>query len=224
VTGFVGAPVGDVKFYEGGTSCAAPGTQIGTTQTLNPSGQASVTTSTLSSGAHTIRACYQGTANYATSGNLLTHTVNAPGYYVRYMAPLDESTYPSGTTPEKAVANSAKAGRVIPVKINVYNGTTSLTQADIADGRLTVRVTKMTSCAANATDVIEEYAEAAAGSSNNGDQFRWAESQWIYNLDTKALNLAVNSCYKIDVYLDAVGGTGGTKISTPYYAFIKIVK
>src|SRR5439155_8556704 len=90
VTGSVVAE-GQLKFYDGGTSCASPGTQVGTNQTVNGGGQAQVTISALTSGGHTIRACYQGTSNYAASGNSLTQTVNkadaniaVTGYHVTY--------------------------------------------------------------------------------------------------------------------------------------------
>ena len=67
---------GTVKFFDGGASCSSPGPQIGADQTLNASGQASVSTTTLSVGSHTIRACYQGTVNFGASGNSISQTVN----------------------------------------------------------------------------------------------------------------------------------------------------
>ena len=67
---------GAVKFFDGGASCAAPGSQIGADQTLNASGQASITTSTLSVGSHTILACYQGATGFDVSSNAINQTVN----------------------------------------------------------------------------------------------------------------------------------------------------
>jgi hypothetical protein len=67
---------GIVKFFDGGASCASPGPQIGADQTLNASGQASVSTTTLSVGSHTILACYQGTVNFGASGNSISQTVS----------------------------------------------------------------------------------------------------------------------------------------------------
>src|SRR5204862_375630 len=78
-TGSPSAPVleGSVKFYDGGT-CALPGTQIGSAQTLDSTtGTGSVTTAALTGGSHTIRACYQGTINYLASSGTVGQTVNA---------------------------------------------------------------------------------------------------------------------------------------------------
>jgi len=177
----------------------------------------------LACGANVIEVVATDNAGRVTSiTRNVTRTCASAVYTVRYLQPLDESNYAFGTTEAKTVMNNAKAGRVIPVKINVYDGSTKLTNAQIADGRLTIRVSEQSSCNADATDAIETYAEAA-GSSNYTSNFRWDSmlGGWIYNLDTgnKTYMFAVNKCYKIDVYLD-----GTTKISTPYYAVVKIAK
>jgi hypothetical protein len=59
-----------VTFIEGGT-CSSPGTSLAGPTTVNGSGQATFTTSTLGVGTHTITACYSDTpANFgAASGN-----------------------------------------------------------------------------------------------------------------------------------------------------------
>jgi hypothetical protein len=65
-------PTGTVAFKDGGTS-------LGTPVTLNGSGVASFTTSTLSSGSHTITAVYSGDSNFATSTSApLIQQVGAP--------------------------------------------------------------------------------------------------------------------------------------------------
>src|SRR5919197_5843373 len=85
------ATVNAIRFWDGGTTtitgsgagtCGnSGGTQIGASQTVDATGHASVTTSTLTAGSHTISACYQG--NGGSSGTnssqaSLTQTVNAP--------------------------------------------------------------------------------------------------------------------------------------------------
>jgi len=65
VTSGAGTPTGTVQFKDNGTL-------IGTSQTLNASGQASISTSSLTLGRHMITADYSGDANFAIStGELL---------------------------------------------------------------------------------------------------------------------------------------------------------
>src|SRR5207248_4265204 len=69
---------GSVKFFDGGTSCALPGTQIGAAQPVNTTTSvATVNTAALTGDNHTIRACYQGTVNYQASGDSVGQLVNA---------------------------------------------------------------------------------------------------------------------------------------------------
>jgi hypothetical protein len=65
-----GVPTGSVQFFDGVTSLG--------TASLNGSGQASLTVSTLGVGAHSITAAYQGSGNFNTStSGMLTQNVNA---------------------------------------------------------------------------------------------------------------------------------------------------
>lgn len=75
--------VDKVKFYDGGTDCTAGvGTQIGSINGvgLSSSGTASVSTSSLTAGTHTIRACYQGSTagdpDILPSSSTLSFTMN----------------------------------------------------------------------------------------------------------------------------------------------------
>jgi hypothetical protein len=82
-------------------------------------------------------------------------------------------------------------------------------------------------CAAGSgADPIDEYADA--GSSNgNTNLFRWTSGSpgfWIYNLDTKALGLVTNNCYRLDVYLNATTGPTAIKLSTGVWAIFKPVR
>jgi autotransporter-associated beta strand protein len=67
-----GTPTGTVKFYDG----AATPTHLLATGTLNGSGVTTFTTSTLSSGPHTIIAVYGGDTNYTTSQASTPQVVN----------------------------------------------------------------------------------------------------------------------------------------------------
>jgi hypothetical protein len=70
-----GTPSGTVTFYDGDPTSG--GTQIGTAQTL-VAGQASVVTSDLSLGAHTIYAVYGGDTNFTGSQGTVGQTVSTP--------------------------------------------------------------------------------------------------------------------------------------------------
>lgn len=73
------------------------------------------------------------------------------------------------------------------------------------------------------TDPIEEYADA--GDSNGGSYlFRWSDPHWIYNLDTRAVGMTTNSCYRLDVYINAITGPTAIKASAMRWAIFKPVK
>jgi hypothetical protein len=65
---------GSVTFIEGGT-CIAPATTFGDPVALDGSSKASLTTTTLSVGGHTVTACYGGSSNFNTSTGNVGHTV-----------------------------------------------------------------------------------------------------------------------------------------------------
>jgi large repetitive protein len=70
-----GTPAGNVTFKDG--TCAA-GTTVGT-DALDGTGHASVSTSALDAGSHTIRACYAGNADFDGSDGSVSQTVNQAG-------------------------------------------------------------------------------------------------------------------------------------------------
>ena len=167
----------------------------------------------LSCGANQITAVATDNAD-RTAQHQISVTRNCNNYTLRYLSPID------GSTVSNIVTNNGKNGRVIPVKVEVSLNGTELSDADLAAGDLTIGVNKMASCSADSSDAVEAYADA--GSSSAGTSaFRWsadAPGFWIYNLDTKALNLVTNTCYRLDVYLN------GTKISTSQFGVFKPVK
>ncbi len=149
----------------------------------------------------------------ASNTTTRTATFNINVIDLDFQSPIDDST----ATPPTVVINKGKYGRVIPVKINVFQNGVQQTSTHIAEGLLTIKVVT-TSCSTGVqSDTIEQYADA--GSSNgNTNQFRATGSGWIYNLDTKALSMTINSCYRLDVYLS------GVKISTQHFAIFQPTK
>ena len=93
-----GTPTGTVTFKEGATVLG--------TGTVNASGQATYTTSSLGAGSHTITAVYNGDTNFnaSTGATASAQTVNYT--FAGFFAPVDNMP----------VVNSAKAGSAIPTK------------------------------------------------------------------------------------------------------------
>jgi len=155
-------PTGSVSFEAGGTACGT-GTQLLSTENLDGDGKASFSTSTLSVGKTTVRACYGGSTNFNGSSNSLEQqvTYNWDGVL---LPPVDRpNTY-----------NVSKAGQAIPLKwrLTDYNGAAVITLTSV-----TVSVKTYTCPTGPATtDQIEEYATGASGLQNLGDgyyQFNW---------------------------------------------------
>jgi hypothetical protein len=121
-------------------------------------------------------------------------------YTVSFLPPFDPTT--SGA----AVINKAKAGRVVPVKEQIFDvcANQSYTGTSAAPS---VNVTKTSNPASSEGDPVESYADA--GLSNGNDKyFRWStDGFWIYNLDTKALQLVTGNTYRIDVFVGSVKAT-----------------
>jgi hypothetical protein len=148
------------------------------------------------------------------SGNLstctFTVTVTPPAPFTdQILQPLAQSSDPASP-----VINTGKNGRVIPVKAQISQGGTAITDAN-APGPLTIAVSKLASCSTTAgTDPITTYADAGQSSAGtNRFQYDAAAQAWVYNLDTKALSLIAGNCYRIDV---SVSGTPITNAFAVY--------
>jgi hypothetical protein len=134
-------------------------------------------------------------------------------YTIQYLQPLDQS---DATTYRE---NTGKNGRVIPVKVQIFkNGTAILETSTVL-----MKVVGAACSGGTGADAIEEYADAGL-SNGNTNLFRWSSPQWIYNLDTRAVGLTNNNCYRFDVYVTALSGPTGIKASAATYAIFKPVK
>jgi hypothetical protein len=200
--------------YEGGTASSHDvyvyDTATGTTyQITNTADDETLSDITLSG--TTVRVVWQvfggatGTDVYASQFQVLSE----PSYTDQFLQPLAQSTDPANP-----VINTGKNGRVIPVKVQISQGTTQITDQN-APGPVTIAVSKLASCSSSAgTDPIETYADAGQSSAGT-NQFRYeATAQaWVYNLDTKALGLVTGNCYRIDVSVN------GTQITNAFAVF-----
>ena len=147
-----------------------------------------------------------------SSAMTITGVYSLNVYTIHYLRPIDESTAAS------YLVNTGKNGRVIPVKVEIFKNGVPVLAGDVL-----MRIAG-SNCAAGSGDApVEEYADA--GNSNNGTNlFRLTSDSWIYNLDTKALGLVNNNCYRLDVYFGTITGPTAVKLSSSVWAIFKPVR
>jgi hypothetical protein len=119
---------------------------------------------------------------------------------VQFLKPLDQSTDPANP-----VINTGKNGRVVPVKVQLSDNGTPITDQN-APGPVTIGVSHLSSCAGGTSD-----------SSVGTNQLTYDPTiaAWKYNLDTKALGLVTGQCYRIDVSIDGVKVTNAFAVFKP---------
>jgi sugar lactone lactonase YvrE len=123
-----GIPTGTVTFSSDGRS--------GTPVTLNGSGQASYSTSTLTVGAHTIAVSYSGDANYATSSDSLTETITGSAVSIAVVSGSGQSA-PIGTAfaaPLMVVVKDANGNPVSGASVAFAGTSLSFTNATTTTG------------------------------------------------------------------------------------------
>jgi hypothetical protein len=137
-------------------------------------------------------------------------------YTATFLQPFD------ATTASHFVINQAKAGRTVPVKVQVYDVCAQryLTGSDPLPF---IGVSTATNINGSDSDAIEVYADAGAAN-DNGRYFRWStDGFWIYNLDTRTgLNggsLVTGSTYRINVFDSA-----GVRVTDDEWALLKQVR
>lgn len=142
-----------------------------------------------------------GQGSNTSSNSLVVKQV----YNTDFLPPFDDSK-PSGL-----IVNTMKNGRVVPVKVTLYD--VCAQGYVMAPAAVTIQVSKTSGTASIPADPVEAYADA--GSSSGGtDAFRWTTDAtvpgggfWIYNLDSKALGLVTNNFYRVDAYVNGVKAT-----------------
>jgi hypothetical protein len=153
-----------------------------------------------------------GVSDEVTSSNSL---VVAQTYAVDFLPPFDDSS------PSSLIVNKMKNGRVVPVKVTIYD---ECAQAAVTDPNtaVTIAVPRTDVSGGTPSDPVETYADAGL-SSGGTNAFRWStDGFWIYNLDSKALGLVTNTVYRVDAYV----GTGSTrtKATRDSWAILQPVK
>jgi hypothetical protein len=154
------------------------------------------------------------------SNTTATSLIVLQSYTVNFLQPFDNSS------PSNLITNTMKSGRVVPVKVTIYD---DCAQAYVTDPAAAVKIFLSTGTSTGGSnDAVEVYADAGASNSNTL-YFRWTSDTtapgggfWIYNLDSRtALNgsaLVINTTYRVDVFVGTVRATS-TK-----WALLKPVK
>jgi hypothetical protein len=162
----------------------------------------------------TYTAAVRVTDNQGATGSDVASLAVLQTYTTAFLAPLD------GSTPSKLIANTMKKGRVVPVKVTIYDDCAQTWVNDPATN-VTIDV-KTASFTANSTDSVETFSDAGA-SSNLSTSFRFnADSSiasggfWIYNLDTNGFTIGSHS------YL--VAPKVGSVLANSTYAILKPTK
>jgi hypothetical protein len=172
-----------------------------------------------------------GTASHTVANQV--HTYNAPGTYNPTVTVTDKdggvgsATVPAGSgltvnqtysvaflppfdgsTVSHLIVNQMKSGRVVPVKVTIYDKC-ALSYVTDPTKNVKIATPKLSPTGTLPTDPVETYADA--GSSSAGTNlFRWTTDFWIYNLDSKAMGLIVGNLYRVDVYVGTVKATVDT--------------
>jgi hypothetical protein len=107
----------------------------------------------------------------------------------------------------------------VPVKVLLFKNGVAISETST----VIMRAVGSNCEAGSGTDPIEEYADAGA-SSGGTNLFRWSAPHWTYNLDTRAVGMTNNSCYRLDVYIGSVTGPTAIKASAMRWAIFKPVK
>jgi len=150
-----GTPTGTVAFTADGTAIT------GSPVTLNSSGEATITTSTLTVGAHSITAVYSGDTNFTTSTGTLTQTVAA--------APTVTGLSPT--------SGPAAGGTPVTITGTGFTGATGVDFGTVAATSFTfVSDTSITAVSPAGTGVVDVTVTTPGGTSatSAADQFTYA--------------------------------------------------
>jgi len=93
-----------------------------------------------------------------------------------------------------SVVNVAKAGRVIPVKVELFVDGAE----NVNTGSVTFKLWKSNSCSAAAQDAVETF--TAVGEASGGSNYVWNADGGFYQYNLKTPSTA--GCYRGEVYLD----------------------
>lgn len=164
VSSTAGTPTGTVQFSDNGTN-------LGAAQTLNAARVATLATSTLTAGTHTIAATYAGTATFATSNGSVTQSVGKATPVITWANPADIAygTLLSATqlNATASVPGTFDYSPAVGAKLNAGSAQTLGTTFTPTDAAAYNTATK--SVAINVTKVNQTITFAALAPKNFGD-------------------------------------------------------
>lgn len=151
-----GIPGGTVSFYDGSTLLGTSG--------LNGSGTASLTTSNLAIGSHTIQAVYNGSSNYQSSSSSLTQVI---GTAQTVTSIILASPNPSDVNENVSIIASVSALDGIPSGVvNFYDGGALIGSSNLVNGLATLSTSFATPGAHNITAVYSGSQNFATSTSS----------------------------------------------------------
>ena len=175
VTGNGGTPTGQVIFSDGATPL--------TTVSLNPSGIATYTTSSLAVGQHSITAAYQGDSNDGAASGSMTETIVQANPAIAIGSSLNPSTVGASIVLTAALSGAAgtptgnvvfqDGGTTIGTLNIAANGTAPFSTADLAMGQHSITATysgdanNATAKSAALAQTVQETTTTTLISSNN---------------------------------------------------------
>jgi hypothetical protein len=134
VTGAGAAPTGTVEFYDGATDLG-PGTLS--------SGTATLMTSTLAPGSHTLKAAYPGNSIYAASTSTPAHVTVARAGTTTSLKASPTSATPGNPVLLTATVSSAGGPTLPGGTVEFFNGTTDLGPGTLAGGKATLTTSSL---------------------------------------------------------------------------------
>lgn len=176
VTSPAGTPTGSVTFYSGTTSLGS--------QALNGSGVATLTTSTLTSGAHKITASYGAVTDFAASSASLTQTVGSSGAATSTTVVSSEPYNPYGHA--ITLTATVTAGTGTPTgTVAFYNNGTSLGTQTLSGGTAALSISTLPAGA----DTITATYNGASGFAPSTSPPLAQITLGVYNVGTDPLLL-----------------------------------
>lgn len=140
-------------------------------------------------------------------------------YTVTFLRPVD------GSTAGNDVVNTFKNGRVLPIKVTVFD---NCAEEYVTSGDITTKVGDADFVASKTSvDAVEAYSDAGS-SSGQTNAFRWTEDSvyaaqgggfWIFNLDSSGKGYALTSGQTYTTQVKV-----GTTLVDEQYALLKPVK
>jgi hypothetical protein len=183
-----GVPTGTVVFLDGGAS-------IGT-GTLSGVGTASVATTALTAGVHTITAVYGGAPSFAGSTSApLTQTVTAFYTFTGFLSPMAAAGPPEAPS----FSGTDNYGSVVPIKWQLQDAsgnyltdlsTTTMLQAIAYTGG---------ACSGQATGTAYVLYNPTTGAAG-GSTFRSSSNRFIFNWDSSYVGSP--GCYELELQLN----------------------